>query len=70
MATPLTIDTIAKLVIQPIPCDWNGCAATINSWFTLQKVCELLWVLIYNTSKSVCLKPNLAYIFSFLSGAL
>ncbi|KAI0250509.1 hypothetical protein BJV78DRAFT_1218291, partial [Lactifluus subvellereus] len=41
MATPLNIDTIAKLVIQPIPCDWNGCAATVNSWSTLQKHLQL-----------------------------
>ncbi len=35
------IDTISKQVIQPISCNWSGCTATINSWLTLQKVCEL-----------------------------
>jgi hypothetical protein len=40
VVTPHTIDTIAKLVIQPIPCDWDGCTITVNSWFTLQKVGE------------------------------
>jgi hypothetical protein len=39
--TPVTIDTIAKFVIQPILCDWTGCTATVNSWFTLEKVREL-----------------------------
>jgi hypothetical protein len=41
VVTPLTIDIIAKSVIQPISCDWIGCTATVNSWFTLEKVCEL-----------------------------
>ena len=36
--SPLNIDTVAKLVIQPITCNWNGCAATVNSWHTFQKV--------------------------------
>jgi hypothetical protein len=34
------IDTISKQVIQPISCNWSSCTATINSWLTLQKVCE------------------------------
>jgi hypothetical protein len=33
------IDSLSRLVIQPISCNWGGCNATINSWFTLQKVC-------------------------------
>lgn len=39
---PYDINTISKQVIQPISCNWRGCSAIINSWFTLQKVCELL----------------------------
>ncbi|KAH9007274.1 hypothetical protein EDB86DRAFT_3097735 [Lactarius hatsudake] len=37
----LDIDTVAKLVLQPIACSWNGCAATMNSWHTLQKHFQL-----------------------------
>jgi hypothetical protein len=36
--SPLNIDMAAKLVIRPISCSWNGCAATVNSWHILQKV--------------------------------
>ncbi|KAH8999549.1 hypothetical protein EDB92DRAFT_1834731 [Lactarius akahatsu] len=39
--SPLDIDTVAKLVIQPITCSWIGCAATMNSWHTLQKHFQL-----------------------------
>ncbi|KAH9056403.1 hypothetical protein EDB87DRAFT_1234319 [Lactarius vividus] len=39
--SPLDIDTVAKLVIQPITCSWNGCVATMNSWHTLQKHFQL-----------------------------
>lgn len=35
------IDTISKQVIQPLPCNWIGCTATINCWLTLQKVLDL-----------------------------
>jgi hypothetical protein len=38
LVTLHTVNTIAKLVIQPIPCVWNGCTAKVNSWLTLQKV--------------------------------
>ncbi|KAI0269406.1 hypothetical protein BC834DRAFT_626488 [Gloeopeniophorella convolvens] len=31
------IDTAAKLVIQPILCDWASCSVTANSWFVLKK---------------------------------
>jgi hypothetical protein len=36
--SPFDVDTVAKLVIQPTVCNWNGCAAIVNSWYTLQKV--------------------------------
>jgi hypothetical protein len=49
VVTPLTVDIIAKFVIQPISCDWIGCTATVNSWFTLEKVCELRQTLILLT---------------------
>ncbi|KAH9978250.1 hypothetical protein BGW80DRAFT_800848 [Lactifluus volemus] len=41
VVTPLTVDIIAKFVIQPISCDWIGCTATVNSWFTLEKHLQL-----------------------------
>jgi hypothetical protein len=42
LVTLRTINTIAKLVIQPTPCGWNGCTTTVNCWLTLQKVREQL----------------------------
>ena len=36
--SPLNVDAVAKLVIQPIACNWNGCAAVVNSWHTFQQV--------------------------------
>jgi hypothetical protein len=36
--SPLDIDTVAKLVLQPIACNWDGCTATVNSLHTFQKV--------------------------------
>lgn len=44
---PLDIDTMSKLVIHPRACEWDGCGAIINSWFTLQKVCEFLFLLCF-----------------------
>jgi hypothetical protein len=42
-STSLDVDIMARLAIQPISCDWSGCTAIINSWFTLQKVCEYFY---------------------------
>lgn len=49
---PYDIDTISKCVIQPISCNWSGCTATINSWFTLQKHLHLHCQINAITSKS------------------
>lgn len=45
--SPLNVDAVAKLVIQPIACNWNGCAAVVNSWHTLQKVSFICIYLVF-----------------------
>ena len=42
--SPLNVDAVAKLVIQPIACNWNGCAAVVNSWHTFQKVSFIAFI--------------------------